>query len=153
MKDLFTESIDSLIKGLTSIIPGDDPTIKFMRARAALAEYKKQADKLYAEIGEMALARDGDEAYGKTAETLRELLTKIDEAQAIIDAAKGARKDDPHFSDMVHETECPSCGHTNPAEAKFCIECGAKLGPVTCPSCGHINPPGTKFCGQCGTQL
>ena len=31
---------------------------------------------------------------------------------------------------------CPSCGAENPAAAKFCGECGARL-PRRCPSCGH----------------
>src|SRR5690242_8945873 len=31
----------------------------------------------------------------------------------------------------------------------------AKMGeaPVTCPSCGHDNPAGARFCNECGTHL
>lgn len=51
-------------------------------------------------------------------------------------------------------TACPSCGHMNPAGAKFCQECGTKLETgIRCPSCGHINPAGAKFCQECGTKL
>ena len=47
---------------------------------------------------------------------------------------------------------CPSCGHENPAEHKFCGECGTPLARV-CPSCGTSNAPTLKFCGECGTPL
>jgi hypothetical protein len=47
-----------------------------------------------------------------------------------------------------------SQGHENPAEAKFCGDCGETLndGPVVC-SLGHENPPGTHFCEECGAAL
>jgi len=47
---------------------------------------------------------------------------------------------------------CPSCGTENPAEKKFCGECGSPL-QATCPSCGAENAPGQKFCGDCGEAL
>lgn len=74
------------------------------------------------------------------------------------------------FNDLAHQTvngamgqgqpqqsagtACPSCGHINPAGAKFCQECGTKLeAGIRCPSCGHINPAGAKFCQECGAKL
>src|SRR6202048_676084 len=48
--------------------------------------------------------------------------------------------------------QCPRCQHDNPADQKFCGECGARLAS-TCPSCGASSPPGQKFCGECGTAL
>ena len=47
---------------------------------------------------------------------------------------------------------CPSCGHENAPEQKFCGECGSALQAV-CASCGASNPPGQKFCGECGSPL
>ncbi|MEW6299562.1 MAG: adenylate/guanylate cyclase domain-containing protein [Thermodesulfobacteriota bacterium] len=47
---------------------------------------------------------------------------------------------------------CASCGYENPGDAKFCEECGAKLGS-TCPQCGHAVRPGAKFCRACGAAL
>src|SRR3989442_1765536 len=46
---------------------------------------------------------------------------------------------------------CPSCQTINPANAKFCLECGKRL--LVCPNCGTMNPPAAKFCIECGTQL
>ncbi len=51
-------------------------------------------------------------------------------------------------------TRCPNCGTENPANSKFCNNCGAKLtGTVKCPTCGTENPPGAKFCSNDGTKL
>ena len=50
---------------------------------------------------------------------------------------------------------CPECGASNPADNKFCGECGATLKSKTgvCPKCGAENPPENKFCGECGALL
>lgn len=50
--------------------------------------------------------------------------------------------------------KCPNCGTENPASAKFCNNCGYKLGgSIKCPTCGTENPPGAKFCSNDGTKL
>src|SRR2546422_2008748 len=48
--------------------------------------------------------------------------------------------------------QCPACQHENPAQAKFCLECGARLG-VPCSSCGTELPPSAKFCLECGERV
>ena len=47
---------------------------------------------------------------------------------------------------------CPECSHENPAAAKFCMECGAKLENI-CPQCGAKLPSEAKFCMECGAKL
>ncbi len=47
---------------------------------------------------------------------------------------------------------CPNCGTENPADKRFCGDCGTPLASG-CPTCGAINPPGKRFCGDCGTAL
>lgn len=50
------------------------------------------------------------------------------------------------------QTLCPQCG--KPAgEGKFCNNCGAPLSLIKCPKCGAQSPFGAKFCGECGTKL
>ena len=44
---------------------------------------------------------------------------------------------------------CPSCAFENPADSRFCFECGARLSLV-CGQCGAELPPGVKFCNRCG---
>lgn len=48
---------------------------------------------------------------------------------------------------------CPN-GHTNPAHARFCEECGVPImfGVVACPH-GHINPEHAHFCEECGMPI
>ncbi len=47
---------------------------------------------------------------------------------------------------------CGVCSFLNPAENRFCGNCGNPLS-ITCPNCSAPNTAGTRFCGQCGTSL
>ena len=47
---------------------------------------------------------------------------------------------------------CPECGHSNPAPAKFCEECGTGLGQW-CRFCGAQVPAAAKFCAGCGRPV
>ena len=47
---------------------------------------------------------------------------------------------------------CPACRHENPPQAKFCLECGARL-VLTCSKCRAELPPSAKFCLECGERL
>src|SRR5205809_221347 len=47
---------------------------------------------------------------------------------------------------------CSKCGSDNPADKKFCGDCGTPLAN-RCPKCGAENPPGKRFCGDCGIAL
>jgi class 3 adenylate cyclase/predicted ATPase len=47
---------------------------------------------------------------------------------------------------------CPSCGHTNRLDRRFCAECGAALASI-CAACGAANEADEKFCGGCGARL
>ena len=65
---------------------------------------------------------------------------------------------------MADTQHCERCGGDNPADARFCIDCGATLAPVTtgdttrlpgvrCPSCATNNPEHARFCVVCGRGL
>ena len=47
---------------------------------------------------------------------------------------------------------CTKCSTENPADKKFCGECGVHFASG-CPACSATNPPGQKYCGDCGTAL
>ena len=47
---------------------------------------------------------------------------------------------------------CAACGRENPGSAKFCAECGARLG-LLCPQCRSELPADAKFCAQCGHRV
>jgi class 3 adenylate cyclase/tetratricopeptide (TPR) repeat protein len=48
--------------------------------------------------------------------------------------------------------KCPRCQHENPPQAKFCLECGARVA-LTCTRCRSELPAGAKFCLECGAPL
>jgi class 3 adenylate cyclase len=50
--------------------------------------------------------------------------------------------------------QCPECGHTNRANARFCGACRAAFErEPDCPECGAPNPPQQAFCDRCGGDL
>src|SRR5215208_620425 len=55
----------------------------------------------------------------------------------------------PEYS---RQMSCAACGMENPAGARFCMSCGAKL-EHRCPSCGTPAPPEARFCMSCGNRL
>lgn len=56
------------------------------------------------------------------------------------------------FASPREEILCPTCGVSNPADAKRCKNCGLMLGKL-CVVCNHLNPPGTEFCLDCASPL
>jgi class 3 adenylate cyclase/tetratricopeptide (TPR) repeat protein len=47
---------------------------------------------------------------------------------------------------------CSRCGQENPAQAKFCLECGQRLA-LACVACGAPLPETAKFCLECGRPV
>ena len=47
---------------------------------------------------------------------------------------------------------CAKCNYDNPADALFCMKCGAKV-EKRCASCQTTNPIDANFCRKCGTTL
>ncbi len=62
------------------------------------------------------------------------------------------RRPQRHRVEAQLPTLCPSCGHGNRGDRRFCTECGARLGR-SCPACGTPADSGEKFCGSCGAAL
>ncbi len=48
--------------------------------------------------------------------------------------------------------QCPRCQQENPPQAKFCLECGARLALI-CAKCRAELPAGAKFCFECGQPV
>ncbi len=53
----------------------------------------------------------------------------------------------------VAQRECPKCKAHIRANAKFCPECGEKLGEKFCPACGANVKAKSKFCPECGNKM
>src|SRR5581483_1297674 len=48
--------------------------------------------------------------------------------------------------------QCPRCQHDNPAQARFCLQCGGRFA-LTCAECGTELPADARFCLQCGQAV
>ena len=49
---------------------------------------------------------------------------------------------------------CSECGVVLQEDAKFCFNCGKKVGAgKKCSTCATENPEDSKFCLNCGTKL
>lgn len=62
-----------------------------------------------------------------------------------------------HFEEKA-TAKCTKCGAVLPVNAKFCLECGEKVSPVSedtvvCPKCSKNIPIGSKFCIECGERI
>jgi membrane protease subunit (stomatin/prohibitin family) len=68
---------------------------------------------------------------------------------AMGDAMKQSKEGEPQAAGVP----CPQCGNKNAPNAKFCMECGTKLGKATCANCKAELNPGAKFCNECGQKV
>ncbi len=48
---------------------------------------------------------------------------------------------------------CVSCNAELSSSAKFCPECGTRVGAANCPNCGEALKSGAKFCHNCGQTI
>ncbi|HEX6044541.1 MAG TPA: SPFH domain-containing protein, partial [Pyrinomonadaceae bacterium] len=77
-------------------------------------------------------------------------------AGAMTDALKQSKGNEaaaPAQAPAATGPACPQCGSRNNAGAKFCVECGTKLGAAKCANCQAELPPGAKFCNECGQKV
>jgi hypothetical protein len=61
----------------------------------------------------------------------------------------------PRRSTDTGALNCPECGSTNPAAAKFCYQCGTSLKKTSkfCSNCGNKLETGVNFCSNCGARV
>ena len=65
-----------------------------------------------------------------------------------------SKQEEAKADDTTAEGWTCECGHVNPADGKFCSECGkAKTSKKVCQKCKMPNDAGNKFCNNCGEQL
>lgn len=155
-------SLGGLVKGLSSIMPQDDPAVKMMNAQTELSELKTKEENLYAKIGRRAVELYGVDTFAEYAEELK--LVEVnrvaaEEKVAVLQQEKeaadnAARAEEEARMAAAAAYTCPNCGYENAEGMKFCNECGTKLGQqkTFCTSCGAELQGGARFCGECGAR-
>ena len=149
--DVFA-GLGGLMKGLTGLMPQDDPEVKKMQAQSELNDLQKRETEIYAEIGRQALSRSSGQ-FPELESQLRSVQASLAEAQSKLEQvqAEDARNKQEEQRAKEQRT-CPQCGYLNQEGVKFCQECGAKIGASKCRSCGATLSPGARFCGECGAK-
>lgn len=160
MADIFgglgnMSGLGGLMKGLSNLMPQDDPGAQLLKAQGEVSDLRKQENDLYLEIGKKAVEQYGLESFGDAAQRMELIQTNLATAQAKLNELKTAEEEKARAEQAAREERtCPECGHENPEGTRFCQECGSKMGCKNlCPSCGAENVPGVKFCQQCGTRM
>lgn len=99
---------------------------------------------------------DWNEQEGLCVDDAPRMSVEVAAAKAgkMVEDIKATAMATPVFTGEIESkaTLCPQCG--KPAgEGKYCNNCGAPLGLAACPKCGAKNQPGARFCGECGTKV
>lgn len=159
MSDLFNNlgkmrNLGGLMKGIANLMPQDNPNTQKMRLQGEISELQGKADKLYLEIGRMALEEYGPDGFGEAGAEIAGILNDLSAKEAEMAEIQRAEEEARAEAEAREGKVCPECGYNNPEDVRFCQDCGAKLEtPILCPECGAENAPGIKFCGECGTRL
>lgn len=158
MSDLLSGlgNLGGIVKGLTSIMPQDDPGTQLLKTQGEVSELKKQENDLYIEIGKVAVEQYGLESFGEAADRMKLIQANLTVAEAKLQEAQSAKEQkEKAEKEALAGRTCSQCGHENPEGTKFCQQCGGKLGvaKTICSSCGVENPGGVKFCQECGAKL
>jgi len=61
-----------------------------------------------------------------------------------------AASDAAHPADSTPVVRCPSCAHPNPADSRFCNQCGMPVDFRHCDACDAINAGAADRCHKCG---
>lgn len=146
-----------LLKGLSGLMPQEDPEVKLFQAQSELNELHSRETELYAKAGRTVMQQDGQSRFPEIFSELELIKSNIAAAQRRQEELKGEKDAAARAQKEAEERRtCANCGTFNPEGVNFCQECGTKLGlpqKNICPGCGGENAQGVRFCGGCGRRL
>ena len=153
--DLFG-SLGGIVKGLSSFMPQDDPGMQEFTAKSEVSDLRRQESEALAEIGRMAVAEQGADAFGEVGNRLKLIQSNLSVAEGkLASVQQAAQEAEAAAKAAADALRCPSCGWDNVEGTRFCQECGSPLGAAPkahCTSCGAELAAGTRFCGACGAR-
>ncbi len=156
--------LDGIVKGLTGILPQDDPDVKILNAQTELKELAAKEEKIYARLGRQVYEANEGEGHPEIKAELELLAANRREAEERLQAARdekatlerAAAEERVRRENEEQARSCPNCGNVNPEGTNFCSECGTKLAPPVakrfCSNCGSEIAAGYRFCSACGTK-
>lgn len=117
-------------------------------------ELNKSVRELYAQLGEQYYVR----FHGEPHEALAETCGAIDKLNEELERIR------LEIQRIKQIKVCPSCGHENESDARFCCKCSEPLpehqqqdasveAGRTCPQCGAPALENALFCTKCGTRF
>jgi len=129
----------------------EDLKTKTEEIDAQISESERLVSELYSELGKKLFLELGDESEQAP------LVAKIKDINAKLEALHLERANlEEEYNKNLAARTCFVCKYVNPEDARFCEECGTRLGAPPreyCKACNTMNKPGQKFCGECGTRL
>lgn len=151
--------LEGIVKGLSGIMPQDDPDVKIFNAQNDLKDIAQKEEAAYARLGRQIYESDGAERFPELKAELERLGTEKAEANQRIQAAKEEKAARERAAAEEANRCCPNCGNYNPEGTNFCQECGTQLtAPLSarkrfCANCGVEITQGNQFCGSCGARV
>ena len=151
--------LDGLVKGISGILPQDDPDVKILNAQTELKELADKEEKTFGRFGRQVYETDGGENYPEIKAELDRLAICRRETEERLQAARDEKTALECAAAEEQTRSCPNCGNVNPEGTNFCSACGTKLVVPTPPAakrfysnCGNEIAAGYHFCSACGTK-
>ena len=154
----YADVADAKLRQQVELIDADTKAAKIVKDSAAMAKKREQEGYTYQQEKGFEVARDiaNNEAKGQFTNLGVGLGTMAGLGVGMSKIVGGAMNETVNSTNPnMQKSVCRSCGAEIPANAKFCLNCGAQVATqaMKCSKCGNEIPQNSKFCPECGTPV